>query len=89
MRILWNEKEQKPVLFRERYYINQQNVRVEKLLNAMCINRAKKLNLPLYHGEDTPELKSLGGLAPFEYVDAAGGVQYNGVYTIKRCGFTK
>lgn len=83
-RLLWDEKEKTPVLFLERIY---QAVgapsHANEALKRMALKRSEALGIPLA-SKDNPyhnDLESLGSKAPFEYVDAEGGVT-NGKYTI-------
>ena len=90
MRILWDEKNQVPVLFKERTYSKPNlNPIVIEELNTMFIERSKALGLSLATIDSSlPEysqypypLLSLNSKAPFEYVDATGGVT-EGEFTI-------
>lgn len=83
-RLLWDEKEKTPVLFLERIYTAvgaPTNITIG--LEKMALRRSEALGIPLaslenpYHNP----LISLGSKAPFEYVDAGGGMT-NGQYTI-------
>jgi hypothetical protein len=83
LRILWDPENNKPVLFREKFYINNQNSNVAELIRAECLQRAKTLGLPLVSKSDLAgkepqqpiydaDVESLDG-CPFEYVDALKG----------------
>jgi len=84
MRLLWDGE--KPVLFQERLYPSGADPNFEKALRAFAIARAEKLGVPLLSGEGKElypnPVSSLGGIAPYEYVDAAQGVQQNSTFTI-------
>ncbi len=88
IRLLWNEQQQKPVLFLERLYSNIDNPGLDDALLEEAKKMAKRLdcpltclNLPGKKLEDYSDpLQSLGGSAP-EYVDGAGGLR-EGPYTI-------
>jgi hypothetical protein len=93
LRILWDETQKKPVLFVERLYIRGGSYeRKENDILEGCRQKAEYLNIPLvasardYILPETKRypglLKALGGPAPFEYVDALGGIQRGGIYTI-------
>lgn len=91
LRMLWDKQQNRPVLFREKLYINNQNPKVQALVKAMCEKRAKALGLPLLANDDlTPEdeqkvnygpVHSLANLSD-EYVDALGGIMH-GPYQIE------
>jgi hypothetical protein len=82
LRFFWDEINQIPVALLERLY---SNVKSNKALEEAFINLAKEkadsLNVPLISlevGSGVPyrgRVEYLGGLAPFIYSDAAGGVQ--------------
>lgn len=95
MRVKWDEQLEQPVLFMERLYTRNADPALEKLVLEGCIRKAKEMGLTLVASEadyqqfkDNPvyenALSSLGGPAPAEYVDALGGIQENGVYTIPK-----
>lgn len=79
MRIMLDEKTLKPVLFREKIYVNNKNANALSLIKMMCQERAKELRLPLFAIDnlsyeerekfETKTVISLGGPCP-EYVDA-------------------
>jgi hypothetical protein len=83
LRILWDEKAQTPVLFKERVYrrLNLDD-KMLKALDKMFIERSLSLHIPLVtsadFGDSFPSypnpIASLGSKAPFEYVDAGDGV---------------
>jgi len=85
LRLLWDGE--KPVLFRERFYPDALSVKERDALNALAKQIAAELGMTLtsfeggaFYGKD---LQALGGPAPYEYSDAAGGVQANGRYSIQ------
>lgn len=71
LRLLWDETHEKPALFQERcYFGNVADVnRIETLLDRMCSRRAAAMDCQLYKTDMHPKLTSLGGTAPFEYID--------------------
>ena len=92
MKVLWDPKEQKPVLLLERIYGNNAHVNA---LVALAKETAERLGgisvvfkpenrtgepatTALYPGD----IEALGGPAPFEYSDAARGCCANGKYTV-------
>jgi len=90
--LLWDTKNDLPVLFQDSIYPTSITPEMEKALNEASIQKARALNLPLltingghadmYNGNAT----SFGSSCPFEYTDAAGGVT-EGSYSIKDCQF--
>ena len=87
------ETQMKPVLFVERLYIRGGNYQgKERDILEGCRLKAEAMGIPLVASAKDyklPEAKkypgvlaSLGGPAPFEYVDALSGIQPNGVYSI-------
>ncbi len=88
LRLLWDDKNQKPILLQERLYSNVMDKTVEEAVDSWAKTRAKALGLTLVSkergsGKSYPgAVKSLGGPVPFEYSDAAGGVKNRGVYEI-------
>lgn len=91
MRLLWDDKAKKPVLFQERLYHNP-GVPPEALqaIDRMFERRAKHLQLSLVQAAENNsthkpypnKLDSFGSPSPFEYVDAAKIGITNGKYTI-------
>jgi hypothetical protein len=85
-RIMWDELNNTPVLFREKLYVNNNNKYVKKLIKAECMQRAQKLNLPLVTGIKPnkekkpilyPAIISSLSMRSVEYVDAlAGGIHH-------------
>lgn len=83
LRLLIDSNTKEPVLFRERYYINNNDVYVESLVKKMCEKRAEALNLPLYDFYSLQKsIESLGGRFS-EYVDSAQGIKIGSIYTIE------
>lgn len=85
LRILWDETEKTPVLFRERLYSRPGlDPRIPSALNQFFEDRSKVLQLPLA-SESKPHahpLRSFGNRAGFEYVDAKETGMTNGEYVI-------
>jgi len=92
LRILLDEKGS-PVLFMERLYTKKSDPKLAELILQGCLSKAKIMGLPLVASiKDYPELaknavypgalKALGGPAPYEYVDALGGIQKDGQFSI-------
>jgi hypothetical protein len=86
LRLLWDGK--KPVLFLERLYSNSRDPSISYAIETLAKMAAKRLQCPLTtiaNGQkeryDKP-LQSLGGPAPYEYVDGAEGLCPNGKFTI-------
>jgi len=84
-RLLWDEKNQKPVLFFERIY---GDARYQSVLEKLAQEKANEMGLVLtsldgkggYYGSP---IESLDGVAPFEYCDAAAnGVEDDSQFTI-------
>jgi hypothetical protein len=86
-RLLWDETEQRPVLFMDRMYVSSSSSTYYPALKQFAKEESEALGIPLYgigSSEDgTPDHKivSLGSVAPFEYEDAAGGLT-QGIFTI-------
>lgn len=97
MRLLWDQNNQVPVLFKERIY-SQPNLdpKIFTALDQMFIERAETLGLSLVENcrgglveGSTPypnPLYSLNSKAPFEYVDATCGVT-NGQFTVSSSSY--
>ncbi len=94
LRVLWDKTQKKQVLFMERLYTrggNRNNL-LRDILEG-CKQKAQAMGIPLVaSASDYKNLKtdkypetlySLGGPAPYEYVDALGGIQDNGIYVLK------
>jgi hypothetical protein len=84
LRLLWDGTQ--PVLYRERFYPDTIASKETEALKNLAIMLAKKLAVPLTDdGEGSSygkNLQALGGPAPYEYCDGAGGLQKDGLYTI-------
>jgi len=88
LRLLWDPKENTPVLFQERIYPFS-TPEYDKLLNSLANTRAKELGLNLYTlnqrgdlSDKKSTLESLGSCSPYEYADASLGVMKDGEFTI-------
>ena len=92
LRILWDEYQQQPVLFVEKVYAAK-NANVQQLQQEIfegCRQKAKSMKISLVTSPDSSTLeslqkrplRSLGGPAPYEYVDDLRSVCRNGVYCI-------
>ena len=82
-RLLYDENDKKPVLFLERIYSNVLDKNLTRAIQDMAVRRAKVLGLTLLSSDVTQKkypnsVKSLGGIAPFEYVDSEGQGVCNG-----------
>lgn len=92
LRLLIDQKTEKPVLFQEQIYYNLGYETIAaQLINKMCKRRAQKLNLPLLANADEGlksypnPIISLGGPSPFEYVDALQDIQKkSSIFTIEK-----
>lgn len=86
-RLLWDGK--RPVLFLEKCYPAILNESLKEKLLEFAKERAKALNLPLLTMEYgsgpryREKLQSLGGKAPYEYVDAGDGIHIDSMWSIK------
>ncbi len=94
LRILWDAKQKKPVLFVERLYIHGENYKSkQQAILEGCKQKAQVMGIPLVasapdyralKADKYPEtLLALGGPVPYEYVDALVGIQKDGIYSIK------
>ena len=90
-RVLWDERKRQPVLFMEQIYPEVAQKDLRKAICDYAILRAKELNLTLLtknwneqgsHIYASP-INSLGGPAPFEYVDALKGIKPDSSFEIK------
>lgn len=81
IRLLWDKKNETPVLYLEPIYTRVEDTKLNTLLIEMAKRSAKELNLPLIMAIDPLEperptypnaIYSLGGQCPFEFVDALG-----------------
>lgn len=86
IRLLWDDTQKQPVLFQEKAYKAQNDLQLDNLLYEQAKVLAAELNVPYANAEEHYEnpLLSLGGPVPYEYSDAAAGVQQDGIYTIKK-----
>jgi hypothetical protein len=88
LRLLWDEQNQKPVLFMERIYPSILSQPLENALIQFAKIRASELNLNLTSKEAgkgmlyASVLHSLGGKAPYEYVDAGSGINTGSKWSI-------
>lgn len=91
MRLMWDETNKRPVIFKEHLYDNNVPQRAKQAIDLMFEMRARQLNLPLVQCTTTEttakpyesDLQSLFSPAPYEYVDAAGvGIANDGIFTI-------
>ena len=88
LRLLWDTKNNRPVVFQDFVYPVVNDLEIEKTLRKASIAKAEALNIPLLtsSGDDPEEYKgnasSLGSSCPYEYVDSAGGIT-EGVYSIQ------
>ena len=83
-RLLWDEKNQKTVLFFERIY---GDTRYQSVLEKLAQEKASEMGLVLTSldgkgGDYGSSIASLDGVAPFEYCDASTGVQAGSQFTI-------
>ena len=94
LRLLWDEKNNTPVLFQERLYSNVNNTLISDAINKAACDMAKDMKIPLLTREiESPNkkpyngiVKFLGGNTPFIYSDASSGV-LNGLdpFTFPNC----
>jgi hypothetical protein len=93
LRILWDEIQKKQVLFVERLYTGKGDYQsLKQDILEGCKQKAQDMGLSLVasvrdykdlKGKKYPgPLRSLGGPAPYEYVDALNGIEHDGIYTI-------
>ena len=87
LRLLWDGEQ--PVLFLDRFYPNNLDPKQAQAITDLALKKAEKLGCPLLStaqgggGEPYPKtLLALGGSAPFEYVDAVGGIRVQGRFQI-------
>jgi hypothetical protein len=87
LRIMINKTTGAPVLFMEKIYPQGAPSELNRALETFAIKRAKKLHLTLlkayerYNSYNSPVI-SLGGPAPFEYVDALKSIKKQSQFTI-------
>ncbi len=85
IRLLWDEKQQEPILMQERIYPKELSSEQKEALDNFAKSRAQALGLRLFQKGSLPVcLTSKGGRAPWEYVDSLGGGKREGRYTILR-----
>ena len=86
LRLYWDGE--KPVLYQERFYTRSHDPKLKVLVDAMCLRRAKALQVSLVSSQDNgnPYPKALeicGGRADIEYVDAMEDLNLGGIKTSK------
>jgi hypothetical protein len=80
LRLMCDDKNT-PVLLQERIYSNFKDAAIEDAINQWAVEKAKEMSIPLVAKETSQEklyegtVKHLGGLAPYLYSDASGGVK--------------
>ncbi|MDN3508191.1 MAG: hypothetical protein P0S94_04650, partial [Simkaniaceae bacterium] len=83
LRLLWDDTENKPILYLDRIYGVKSSIFLEREIKAYAKKRAVALGCRLstsYLYNARPALvKSLGSCVPFEYFDSGGGVIENGI----------
>lgn len=90
IRLMWDEKKQRPVLLQERVYSNIEDPDIAIAINDMAKEKAKMMGLCLVSkiiSTDVPydgKVTFSKGRAPFIYSDAAGGVQSE-PFSIENC----
>ena len=85
LKLMWDGE--KPVLYLERFYLNEPSSLYENALIELAERKAKILGLELVAEKGKGKqyekpLQSLGGPAVFEYSDASAGVYLNGQYAV-------
>jgi hypothetical protein len=89
LRLMWDDKKQIPVLLQERIYSNVRDS-ADKAINQWAVDKAKEMGVFLVSKEIGEgkhyegKVSHLGGLAPYLYSDASGGVQ-EGPFEIVDC----
>ena len=89
LRLLWDKKGSKPILFLDRLYPSPCPKEREEAIKMAATECAKQLELELYTdwSSESPVqgkvIESLGSSCPYEYADGAEGVMPNGVFTIR------
>ncbi len=85
IRLLWDGE--RPVIYRERFYVNNSDARMTNALNDFAKKLAKTLKTPLTCSDEGTSygrpLRSFGGPVLYEYCDGMGGTQSFGIYTIQ------
>lgn len=91
LRILLDGKSKEPVLMVERTYPQNLSAELQKELDLFVKQRAKDLSLALYEEgtKDVVKLESQSCKTQHEYVDSAGGMVPNGVYTITQANLVQ
>jgi hypothetical protein len=79
LRLLYNKRANKPVLFLDSFYSRNNHEDLEKIIKALALERAKKMKLTLLSGENHfnsygENVSCFGGAAP-EYIDSFGRVR--------------
>jgi hypothetical protein len=89
-RLLWDDTNNRPVLHLEVTYPKSAQLELKEAIIEYAKKEAEKLDCSLflsdkYKGsvESQDKIVSLGGRAPYEYVDSAGGVFERGVYEMQ------
>ena len=91
LRLLVDEKTNKPVLLLERIYSNVEDATIKQAIQVWAQEKAEKMGIPLVSrevgsGKPYPgTVKFLGGFAPYTYSDASSEGTVNGPTTIKGC----
>jgi hypothetical protein len=85
LKLLWNETEQKPVLFLERLYPDPCSIERQSAIRTVAMQCAKEMNCQLLEKgtDESQTIVSLGGPCPYEYEDGANGVMPNGKFVIR------
>ena len=88
LRLLWDKQNDCPALMQERVYSNIPDESLTRALNNFALAEAERLGINLYtsEGKGSVSLESFGSVAPWEYVDSAGGVHDAGKFTITNAG---
>ena len=86
-RLLWDKEQKRPALMLEWVYSNVPDDSLTKAVNAFAGEQARRMGLDCYvtNENGNAQLESLDcGVAPWEYVDSAGGVKPRGRYTVTK-----
>lgn len=90
LRLMWDSKNQCPVILQERLYSNVDDSATEERVYNLAKEKAKAMGLCLVSQDIRTEVPYngtvtfLGGFAPFVYSDAGGGMQ-SGPFTVEDC----
>jgi hypothetical protein len=89
MRLMWDEKNQTPVIILETMYANTNDPSIKEAIKDKAIEKAKKMSIPLIsmefgEGPEYPLVESKGGRAPGTYCDAFGG-GVKGLFEVQNC----